>query len=116
MTARIKMSSTDVTTSASLPDPIKAAIIEDQRTIREGLAALIGGTEGFRCTGSYGSMEEALKKISVGVHPNFSQAGAQDGGHGDVGRQRVVFVKSGELELVWHHNQAPQYAAGSSMI
>ncbi len=65
MTARIEMSSTDVTTSASLPDPIKVAIIEDQRTIREGLAALIGGTEGFRCTGSYGSMEEALKKIVV---------------------------------------------------
>jgi DNA-binding NarL/FixJ family response regulator len=48
---------------ASTPDPIKVAIIEDQRTIREGLAALIGGTDGFRCTGSYGSMEEALMKI-----------------------------------------------------
>jgi DNA-binding NarL/FixJ family response regulator len=57
------MSSPTVTTSASLPDTIKVAIIEDQRTIREGLAALIGGTDGFRCTGSYGSMEEALKKI-----------------------------------------------------
>jgi DNA-binding NarL/FixJ family response regulator len=57
------MSSPTATTSASLPDPIKVAIIEDQRTIREGLAALIGGTDGFRCTGSYGSMEEALKKI-----------------------------------------------------
>ncbi len=59
------MSTTDVTTSAPLPDPIKVALIEDQRTIREGLAALIGGTEGFRCTGSYGSMEEALKKIGA---------------------------------------------------
>jgi DNA-binding NarL/FixJ family response regulator len=59
------MSTTDVTTSASLPDPIKVALIEDQRTIREGLAALIGGTEGFLCTGSYGSMEEALKKIGA---------------------------------------------------
>jgi DNA-binding NarL/FixJ family response regulator len=57
------MSSPTATTSASLPDPIKVAIIEDQRTIREGLAALIDGTDGFRCTGSYGSMEEALKKI-----------------------------------------------------
>ena len=46
-----------------MPDPIKVAIIEDQRTIREGLAALIDGTDGFRCTGSYGSMEEALTKI-----------------------------------------------------
>src|SRR5262245_41130508 len=57
------MSSTDVTTSVSLSAPIKVAIIEDQRTIREGLAALIDGTDGFRCTGFYGSMEEALKKI-----------------------------------------------------
>jgi DNA-binding NarL/FixJ family response regulator len=57
------MSSSAVTKSVSLPDPIKVAIIEDQRTIREGLAALINGTDGFRCAGNYGSMEEALKKI-----------------------------------------------------
>ncbi|MGB7925072.1 MAG: response regulator transcription factor [Pyrinomonadaceae bacterium] len=43
---------------------IKVAIIEDRREIRDGLAMLINGTEGFRCTGSYRSMEEALAKIS----------------------------------------------------
>jgi DNA-binding NarL/FixJ family response regulator len=59
------VASTDSTNTASFPDPIKVAIIEDQWTIREGLAALIDGTEGFRCTGSYGSMEEALKKIGL---------------------------------------------------
>jgi DNA-binding NarL/FixJ family response regulator len=48
-----------------LPDPIRVALIEDHRTIREGLAALIGGTEGFQCIGSYGSMEEALPRISA---------------------------------------------------
>lgn len=42
---------------------IKTAIIEDQRDIREGLAMLINGTEGYACTGSYRSMEEALDKI-----------------------------------------------------
>jgi DNA-binding NarL/FixJ family response regulator len=42
---------------------IRAAIIEDQRDIREALAALISGTEGYRCTGSFRSMEEALEKI-----------------------------------------------------
>ncbi|HZN10131.1 MAG TPA: response regulator transcription factor [Blastocatellia bacterium] len=47
----------------SAPQPIKVAIVEDRREIREGLAMLIGGTEGFRCTGSYRSMEEALEKI-----------------------------------------------------
>jgi DNA-binding NarL/FixJ family response regulator len=42
---------------------IKVAIVEDRREIREGLETLIGGTEGFRCTGSFRSMEEALARI-----------------------------------------------------
>lgn len=44
-------------------DVIKLAIIEDQRKIRDGLKVLIDGTEGYRCCGSFGSMEEALQKI-----------------------------------------------------
>ena len=43
---------------------IKTAIIEDQRDIREGLTMLINGTEGYACTGSYRTMEEALDRIS----------------------------------------------------
>jgi DNA-binding NarL/FixJ family response regulator len=43
--------------------PIKTAIIEDQRDIRDGLTMLINGTEGYSCTGSFRSMEEALDKI-----------------------------------------------------
>jgi DNA-binding NarL/FixJ family response regulator len=50
-------------TDGQTPQPIKVAIIEDRREIREGLAMLISGTEGFRCTGAYRSMEEALDKI-----------------------------------------------------
>jgi DNA-binding NarL/FixJ family response regulator len=48
------------------PDPnaIKVAIIEDQQVLREGLAFLINSTEGFRCTGSFGSVEHALKRIA----------------------------------------------------
>src|SRR3954464_9545137 len=42
---------------------IKTAIIEDQRDIREGLVMLINGTEGYTCTGSYRSMEDALAQI-----------------------------------------------------
>jgi len=42
---------------------IKVAIIEDRREIRDGLAMLINGTEGFKCTGSYRSMEDALPRI-----------------------------------------------------
>jgi DNA-binding NarL/FixJ family response regulator len=36
------------------------AIIEDDRRIREGLRVLIDGTVGFRCSGTFGSMEDAL--------------------------------------------------------
>ena len=44
-------------------DVIRTAIVEDRREIREGLAVLINGTPGYACTGSYGSMEEAIEKI-----------------------------------------------------
>ena len=44
---------------------IDVAIVEDVRDIREGLAALIDGSPGFRCRGLYGSVEEAL----AGVRP-----------------------------------------------
>lgn len=42
---------------------LSVAIIEDQTRIREGLRTLIDGTEGYHCTGSFGSMEEALQQI-----------------------------------------------------
>jgi DNA-binding NarL/FixJ family response regulator len=51
-------------TDGQAPQPIRVAIVEDRREIREGLAILINGTEGFRCTGAYRSMEEALDKIA----------------------------------------------------
>lgn len=44
-------------------ETIKVTIIEDRREIREGLGTLINFTEGFECTGKYGSMEEALARI-----------------------------------------------------
>jgi DNA-binding NarL/FixJ family response regulator len=40
--------------------PIKVAIVEDDRLIREGLATLINGSKGYRCTGAFRSMEDAL--------------------------------------------------------
>jgi DNA-binding NarL/FixJ family response regulator len=46
---------------------VKVAIIEDRREIREGLATLIDMTEGFRCTGRYGSVEDALARIAAEV-------------------------------------------------
>ncbi len=60
------------THTRTIPQPIaektiKVAIIEDLRQIREGLATLIEMTEGFRCTGRFGSVEEALAGISRDV-------------------------------------------------
>jgi DNA-binding NarL/FixJ family response regulator len=42
--------------------PIKVAIVDDDRTIREGLAVLIDGTAGYRCTAAFRSMEDALAR------------------------------------------------------
>ncbi len=44
--------------------PVKAAVIEDQKETREGLQALINGTPGYRCTGAFRTMEEALGKFT----------------------------------------------------
>ena len=44
-------------------DVIKTAVVEDMRDIRDGLTTLINFTDGFRCTGSYPSMEDALARL-----------------------------------------------------
>jgi DNA-binding NarL/FixJ family response regulator len=43
------------------PNLVRVAIVEDQRRTREGLTALIDGSEGFRCVSSWESMEQALE-------------------------------------------------------
>lgn len=50
-------------TQSSALETIKVAIIEDVRSLREGFHMLIDGTDGFRCTGRFRTMEEALDKI-----------------------------------------------------
>jgi DNA-binding NarL/FixJ family response regulator len=55
------------TTTPAPAELIKAAVIEDMKDIRDGLTTLINFTEGFRCTGSYRSMEEALARIEADV-------------------------------------------------
>src|SRR6266496_5619305 len=49
--------------TAGTETTISVAIVEDRREIREGLAMIINGTAGFRCAGTYRSMEDALEKI-----------------------------------------------------
>ena len=43
---------------------IYVVIIEDNNTIREGLGALINGTDGYKCVGMYSSSEKFLEQLS----------------------------------------------------
>jgi len=43
--------------------PIQVAIVEDQHDVREGLAMLINGSNGFRCVAKYTSAEAALEEL-----------------------------------------------------
>ena len=62
------MAMIDQTTSAlTSVRPIKVAIIEDHQKFRECLEFLLNNTAGYRCIGSFRSMEEALAKINLNL-------------------------------------------------
>jgi DNA-binding NarL/FixJ family response regulator len=46
---------------------ISVCIIEDLDEIRDGLAALIDDSDGYRCAGAFGAMEEALERLPGNV-------------------------------------------------
>ena len=46
--------------------PIRVAVIEDVREVRDGLARLFERTDGFACAGSFRTMEEALRGLGTG--------------------------------------------------
>ena len=59
-----RLGSTPTTTPTEVQrSEIKVALVEDRREIRDALAAIIEGTEGFRCTGAFRTMEQALVEI-----------------------------------------------------
>lgn len=43
---------------------IKVALVEDNQTIREGLSALINGTEGYKCVAAFRDCETFLNKLN----------------------------------------------------
>jgi DNA-binding NarL/FixJ family response regulator len=45
--------------------PITVAIVEDKDEIRQSLAILVNGAEGFACQGTYASAEDALDDLPV---------------------------------------------------
>jgi DNA-binding NarL/FixJ family response regulator len=54
-----------VSSSAPSPEPIRVAIVEDDRALRQGIALLVDGTPGFRCRDAWGSVEAAAQGISA---------------------------------------------------
>jgi len=43
---------------------VRVAIVEDDESLRDGLEVLISGTAGYRLTGAYGSVEEAMGPLA----------------------------------------------------
>jgi DNA-binding NarL/FixJ family response regulator len=48
---------------------IRVAVVEDDRSTREGLGTLIEGTAGYACVGLFGSVEDALSGLA-GADPD----------------------------------------------
>lgn len=84
-----------VTEESALPE-IKVAIIEDRREIREGLAMLIDGTDGYSCVGAFPTMEDAI----AGIHRNLPQVALVDIGlPGMSGIEGIVILRERHPEL-----------------
>jgi DNA-binding NarL/FixJ family response regulator len=67
---RAKMMSNEAGTSpgvSSQSRPLCVTIVEDHPEFREYLTALISGTDGFKCLGSFRSVEDALPKLKSQV-------------------------------------------------
>jgi len=63
----MKSNTNDLEMQATETIQMKVALVEDLREIREGLTALINGTHGYKCVGSYFNMESALDRIGDDV-------------------------------------------------
>jgi DNA-binding NarL/FixJ family response regulator len=75
---------------------IKVAIIEDRREIREGLAMLIDGTDGYSCVGAFPTMEDAI----AGIQRDAPQVALVDIGlPGMSGIEGIAILKERHPEL-----------------
>ncbi len=45
-------------------ESINVAVVEDDRMTRDGLGLIISGTPGYRCVGTFYSVEEALRRLA----------------------------------------------------
>jgi DNA-binding NarL/FixJ family response regulator len=49
------------------PAVIKVVIVEDHRELRDYISFMINAAEGYKCIGSYRTMEEAIQKIPADI-------------------------------------------------
>src|SRR5829696_10285167 len=78
---------------------IRTAIVEDQRQIREGLTTLIDRTNGYRCTGSFRTMEEALEGIKRNM-PDIALCDIGLPGMSGIEGIRILKERHPELQLM----------------
>lgn len=78
---------------------IFVAIVEDNQDVREGLAMLINGTEGFRCVGKYATCEDALQGIAE-ESPDVVLMDIGLPGMSGIEGVRLLKAKYPELEII----------------
>ncbi len=78
---------------------IRAAIVEDQQEIREGLTTLINRTSGYRCTGSFRTMEEALEGMRQEV-PDIALCDIGLPGMSGIEGMRILKERYPDLQLL----------------
>ena len=74
---------------------INVAIVEDNNTIREGLAALINGTEGYDCVGSFIDCESFLLNLKTLKVDVVLMDIALPGMNGIEGVKKAIAIKPG---------------------
>src|SRR5450432_3584869 len=50
-----------------MQSPIRVALVEDQKRVREGLTALIASSSGYEVVGAFARMEQALAHLPDGL-------------------------------------------------